>query len=439
MRLSNRLLSNAATTYARLGATFLLAVFFTWYVIGRIGMVGFGTIAFAASAFGISAAVEMAVRRGLMREMAAAIATADPSRIRKSLCAAVVFCGPSALVLVLMSAGLAALAYLGVFRMPSGLPGLAAVLAFMFLCEGVHGSIRLMFAPYTQALLAAQHVALDNLLMVLNRLTYALSAVIVFGWILPDASLSTQLVGFGISRATFQLLDVALGVWLAKRRVPHLKLDRAAFDRDEFRSIVGTVWHTGQFHLFMNLNVQFLAILINLFFGVTFNGLWQIVVQLAGGARLLGQSLLHGVEPLSAHMKEQGRDAAIVDLMMRSIRYQAATLLPAVAGLIIFMHPILNLWVGEQMAPWLAEANISVASAIDMIALMAYIHLFSQIVRGSTFGVERMLYGLGHVRSYSWFAKYAAVLNVALAAGLMWRFQTPIVAPISLLLIYLIF
>ena len=113
MRLSNRLLSNAATTYARLGTTFLLAVFFTWYVIGRIGMVGFGTIAFASSAFGISAAVEMAVRRGLMREMAAAIATADPSRIRKSLCAAVVFCGPSALVLVLMSVGLAALAYLG--------------------------------------------------------------------------------------------------------------------------------------------------------------------------------------------------------------------------------------------------------------------------------------------------------------------------------------
>jgi O-antigen/teichoic acid export membrane protein len=234
---------------------------------------------------------------------------------------------------------------------------------------------------------------------------------------------------------------VALGVWLAKWRVPHLKLDRAAFDRAEFRSIVGTVWHTGQFTLLMNLNAQFVAFVVNLFFGVTYNGLWQIVIQIGGGARLLGQSLLYGVEPLSAHMQEAGRRTAIVDLMMRTIRYQVAALLPAVALLVLFMHPILNLWVATRMAmdPRLAEAEITVARAIDLIAVMAYIHLASQLVRGSTFGVERMLYGLGHVRSYSWFAKYAAVLNVGLAVGLMWYFDTVIVAPVSLLVVYLLF
>ena len=441
MRLSNRLLSNAATTYMRLGTTFVLAVFFIWYVVGRIGMAGFGTIAFASAAFSISAAVEMAVRQGLLRELAAAIATGQAERIRKCLSSAVVFCAPAALVLVVVSLMLAALAYFGVFRTPADLPGLPMVLAFLFLCEGVHGGVRLMCAPYTQSLLAAQHVATDNFLMVVNRVTYALSAVIVFGWILPEASLAAKLVGFGISRATIQLLDVALGVWLAKRRLPHLKFERGAFDRAEFRSIVGTVWHTGQFTLLMNLNAQFVAIVINLFFGVSYNGLWQIVLQIGGGARMLGQGLLYGVEPLSAHMQEAGRRTAIVDLMMRTIRYQAAAILPAVAVLVLFMDPILNLWVAGRMAmdPYLAEAGISVARAVELIAVMAYIHLASQIVRGSTFGVERMLFGLGHVRSYSWFAKYAAVLNVGLAVGLIWYFETVIVAPVSLLITYLIF
>ncbi len=119
MRLSTRLLSNAGTTYIRLGTTFLLGVFFTWYVIGRIGMAGFGTIALVASAFGISGAVELAVRQGLMREMAVAIATADPARIRKCLSSAIAFCAPCALLLVMVSVVLAALAYLGVFRTPA--------------------------------------------------------------------------------------------------------------------------------------------------------------------------------------------------------------------------------------------------------------------------------------------------------------------------------
>ena len=376
-----------------------------------------------------------------MREMAAAIATAEPARIRKALASAVAFCAPCTLVPVVVCVGLAALAYRGVFRTPADLAGLPAALAFLFLCEGVHGSVRLMGAPYTQALLAAQHVALDNFLVALSRVTYVLSAVIVFGWILPESPLATQLVGFGVSRATFQLLDVPLGVALAKWRVPHLKLERAAFDRAEFRSIVGTVWHTGQFTLLMNLNVQFLAIVINLFFGVTYNAIWQIVVQLGGGARMFAQGLLHGVDPLSTHLHQEGRRAAIVDLMMRTIRYQVGALLPVVTGLIVFMHPILKLWIAGRMAkdPHLAEAGITVAQAIDMIAVMAYVHLISQFVRSSMFGVERMLYGLGHVRSYSWFAKYAAALNVGLAAVLMWYFDSPVVAPASLLMIYLIF
>ncbi len=443
MRLSTRLLSNAATTYTRMALTCLLGVFFIWYVIGddKAGVAGFGMIAFATATSGLSAAIDAAIRQSLVRELAAAIATGQIARIRKSLTSAIVLCVPLALLLILISAVIATLAYAGVFNTPADLPGLRLALAILLLVEGIHASIRLACAPYTQALLASQHVGLDNLWMGLARLSNPGSAVLVFGFVLPNASLAAQLMGFAAARGSFELLHIALGVWLAKRRVPGLKFQRRAFSRAEFRAILGTVWHTGQVWLLMGLNVQFLAIVINLFFGVTYNGLWQVVVQLGGGARLLGQSLLYGVEPLSTHMQEAGRRAAIVDLMMRTIRYQVAAIPPAVAVLVLFMHPIVNLWVATRMAmgPHLAQAEISVARAIEMIAVMAYIHLASQIVRGSMFGVERMLYGLGHVRSYSWFAKYAAVLNVGLAAGLMWYFDTVIVAPLSLLLIYLIF
>lgn len=37
MRISNRLLSNAAANYIRIGCTFALGIIFTWYTIGTIG------------------------------------------------------------------------------------------------------------------------------------------------------------------------------------------------------------------------------------------------------------------------------------------------------------------------------------------------------------------------------------------------------------------
>ncbi len=326
MRLSTRLLRNAATTYTRVAATCLLGVFFVWYAIGEAGVAGFGMIAFATTASGLSAAVVMAIRQSLVRELAAALATGEVSRIRRSLTSAVVFCTPAAVVLFLVAALVAALACLGVFNTPSDLPQLRPALAILLLAEGFHASIRLACAPYTQALLASQHVGLDNLWVGLDRLTNPLSAVVIFGLVMPEATLASKLVGFAAARGVFQLLHIGLGVWMAKVRVAGLKLDRSAFDRAEFRSIVGTVWHTGQVWLLMGLNVQVLAVLINLFFGMTYNGIWQVVIVVGGYARMFAQALLQGVDPLSTHMLQQGRRAAIVDLMMRTMRYQIGVL-----------------------------------------------------------------------------------------------------------------
>ena len=441
MRLSNRMLSNAATTYLRFGTSLVLGVFFIWYVVGRIGMVGFGMIALSAAMHSFSGAVDTAIRFGLVREMAAAIATGEARRVRISLSSAFMFCAPAAVLLSVVGALIAGLAYAGLFNTPSDPPGLRQALTVLLLAEGVFGGVRVFFAPYTQALYAAQRIGLDNALFVLRRVTYVLSAVLVLGVILPEAPLDVQLYGFAASRLTIQLADVVVGIWLAKRSVSGLTFARSAVDRAEFRAITGTVWHSGQVTLLMDLNVYFIAVLINLFFGITYNGLWQVVIQLGGYARRFAQGLLRGIEPLSTRLDREGRQAMVVDLMERTIRYQLGAVLPVVTAVGIFMEPILNLWIGGRMAgdPNLAVAGISAADAIRFIAIMTYVYLAASVIRTSMFGVQRILYGVGEVRSYSWFAKYAALINVGLAALLMWLFDTPVAAPAALLVTYLIY
>ncbi len=442
MRVSSRLLSNAAANYIRLGMTFLLGVFFTWYVIGRIGMTGFGMIALAMSMFSIPASVDNAIRFGLLRELSAAIATGEAARVRTSLTSAVAFCALAAALLGLASALIAALAWLGLFSTPADVPNLRLALVVLLLADGVSGSIRMLCAPYTQALFAAQYIRLDNLLEVLRRVLYVLSAVAVFGFVLPEAPLALQLIGFALSRVTVQLPDVALGCWLARRRIPGLRFRRSAFDAAEFRSIRGTVWHSGQVSLLMDLHVFFIAILINFFFGLAYNGIWQIVVQLGGYLRRFSLGLLHGVEPLSTHLQQQGRDAALIGLMKRTIRYQLGSTLPLAVCLVIFMHPILNLWIGGRLENWgqqLAQAGLDIRGAVNLIAILAYVLLAAQVVRASMYGVQRMLYGVGLVRSYSWFAKYGALISIGLAALLMWLTGSPVAGPVALLITNLIF
>ncbi|MCK4872297.1 MAG: hypothetical protein KAS72_06200 [Phycisphaerales bacterium] len=455
MRLSTRLILNAFANYARLGTTFLLGIFFTWYVVGKIGMIGLGTIGLVVATFGLSAAVESAIRQSLIRELAAAIATGETDRIRKSLTAAMLFCAPAAALVLFIALCFAGLAYVGFFN-TEGAEHLDWALACLLVAEGIHVCFRLVASPYSQSIFASQHLGVDNFLRVIDRFMWVLSAVLVFGFWLPDEPLYVQLIGFAASRASIQMLDIFLGVILAKLLVRGLHVDFRNIDWSEFRSMMSTVWHTSQVTFLMNLNEQIIAIIINLFFGLTFNGVWQIVVQVGGQARQLTEGLVRGIEPLATNMMHQGKKQALVDLMIRTIRYQLTVSLPMVATYLIFLTPILNLWVSGRLTQavdsQVAEGNTSmldafgvatvadaVTAAVYLTAVMSAIQLTAMAMRVSVRGVERILYGTGEVQSYAWFAKYASIIVIGLACLLFAFSDTPILAPIPTFIAYILF
>lgn len=435
MRLSNRLLGNAATTYLRLMTTFALGLFTTWYILGKAGVIGFGLIALSTSANGVSRSLERALRFGLVRELAAAIATGDATAIRRAVTSAFTLCLRSSVPLIAFVAVLVTAAQTGFFNTPASVPGIDLALVVLILGEGTHAVLRLLGAPFLQSLFAAQRIDLDNLLMVVARATHALSAVLVFGVLLPHAALADQLMAFALTRATVQLADVALGIWLAKWILPGLRLERAAYDEGEYLAIRSTVWHSAHVALLFNNIPSFLAIVINLFFGLAFNSIWQIVVQFSGFARMASEGLLRGIDALSTHLQQDGKEATVLDLSVRSIRYQLAVVFPAALFLGLFARPILGLWVGHRLAmdPRLAAGGLTVAGALVLAATMAQILLVAQVLRAGFFGVERALYGLGAVSSYAWFAKWGTLMSLTLAVGCTAISPEPILSPIALL------
>lgn len=435
MRISTRLLSNAATNYLRMGATFALGLFTTWYVVGAAGVVGFGLISLAVSSSGPSRALERTLRLGLVRELSAALATGDPATIRRSIAAAFRLCSQMVLPLACMVIALATAAWAGFFNVPGGRGPLTFALAILIVAEGVHAAVRLFAAPLLQSLFASQRVATDNLLMVLGRLTYALSALLIFGWLQPGAPLPDQLIGFALTRVTLQLADVAVGVLLARRFAAAVRLDRSMFDEAEYRKMRDTAWNFSQVTVLLNIMPRFMAILINLFFGIAYNALWEITVQFAGYAWVAAEGLLRGIAPLTAYLREGGKGRIAVGLMTRSIRYNLVVALPAALLLGLHARPLLGLWVGPRLA---ADANLeavgmTVDEALALAATMSAVMLAAHTVRASFFGIENILYGLGEIRSYAWFSKWAALGAVISAAGAMALLDEPVAAPLAIL------
>ncbi|MCZ6835471.1 MAG: hypothetical protein O7G85_06835 [Planctomycetota bacterium] len=437
MRLSTQLIVNATTTYARLGATFVIGIFYVWFIIGEIGIAAYGMIALSTGTFGLSFALERTISSSLSREMAVAISSDNPENVTRTLTSSMAFCALAGLATLLISMGVAALAYVGIFNVVEGHPGIEKALAFLFFMEGAHSAIRVFMAPFQQALYASKRVGLDNMLRIVQRMSVVGAAVIAIGVVWPTANLNEKLIGFGLFRACGMLVDILLATFLARRLIPGLKIRFNAFDIQEFRNVASTCWHTGQMTMLMDFSTQFMALLINMFFGVAYNGIWQVVVQIGGHAMLISEGVMRGIDPIATHLLQAGRKSMILDLMTRSIRYQLAIALPWTITFIIFMTPILNLWIGGRLEKdtGLIEAGLSVEKAIRVTALMASVYLLAVLSRVTTRGVERILYGIGEVRAYAWFAKYTIMLSIGGGAALFWLTDNPLLAPLPIVFV----
>jgi len=434
-RLSTRLVINALSTYARLGGTFLLGIFLTWYLVGQVGLEVFGLISIAIGTFGLSSAVEAAIEGCLNREFAASIATGDERRVRRTFNSSLPLAAGGACVILLVSGALATIASFGLFRTPVGVPGMRSALALLFISEGAYLAIRLLAAPYRQALFGDRRVGTDNLLRLLSRVMWSVSAVLTFGVLTPHQPVHVQLYWFALIHAIFLLTDVIIAVVLARRTIKGLEFKRGVFDREECGRIARSSLQVAQHLILMDFSPQFIAVLINLFYGVAYNGIWQIAVQVFGHARLLAEGILQGLDPIATHLKENRQDELIRTLMVRSIRYQLAIALPWVVTYLVFMQPILHLWVGGRLSKDenLAKAGIAVSEAIDLIGVIAAGCLVAMLCRVTTRGVERVLYGLGHIDSYAWFARWSLLIVVGLTTVVFFFSETPWLAGLGIL------
>ena len=238
--------------------------------------------------------------------------------------------------------------------------------------------------------------------MVLERVGRPLVLLIVFGCLDAGGEISLVLTWIGLGTLVWSVLYVAATALVSRRLVPEVKFSKSDFNRSLIVQTVKNAAWALQFSLVSGFLAQLLGVLVNLTLGLTFNGIWAIVIQLAGWCMLLSEGLFRGIDPLMIHLQaERGVEGVRSRIpLLTSIQGYVAV---AITAVMVCVSPwFLNVWLGERLHSVGQSSDLLTdgRSVLFLIANVLVLQLAGILVRSTCTPLERTLFGLGYVRHY---------------------------------------
>lgn len=426
-----RLVILASASWVRLALTFLTGFILTPILLHAMGVDLFGLFMMIALTVTASDPVMAVINKACNRELTAAHSSGDPSRMRRVFTNAVFLAVAASFVTAILPVTLAILAP----RIFTYNPANDVRVRTAILTEGAAVLVIVLSAPWSNLFWATQRVVAENATRVIARLL-DLAAVLV-AIVLPFDTF----LAFAVLRASFQIaLYIARAVWIA-RRTPSARFSPALRDAGMIRSMAGTGgWAFGEFvGRFGFFDAD--HILFNVFRGPVYNAINSIVNQLRGYTRLVGVSMLFGIEAIAADLHERGR----IDTLRRVLVSSTAQCFAVVGFCCVvsaaFFGPLLDCWLGAILRK---DADLAAVMTYEQARAFAWTFLLiglpGLMFGESHSGAANLLYGMGRIRSYAPVVMSVAAVRIVVVVALLASGATPLVlaiaTTISLLLVY---
>lgn len=400
--MAHRLLLNACSTYGRLLVTFILGLFTTWYITLNLGFQGLGLVGLAAGSFGLSIALERGSDAAIGRELAEAIAKRDRAEISRVSAATFAVCVLLGLLVVGITLVLIPVILSGTLNLEMQGDNVQRAFSMLLLCEGLAGALKIMGTLWRKACFASRNILIDNVLMILDRVGRPVVLLIVFNTLDGGGQISAVLIWIGLGTLVWGALYVAATALVSRRLVPEVRFSKSDFNRSLIiQTVKNAVWAL-QFSLVSGFLAQLLGIVVNLTLGLTFNGIWSIVIQLAGWCMLLSEGLFRGIDPLMIHLKEERGIEGVRSRLPLLTSIQGYVAVAITGGMVCISPWFLNVWLGARLQAVSESSEFAnkEGGMIVFISNMLILQLGGILVRTACSPLERTLFGLGHVRHY---------------------------------------
>ena len=420
-RTSSKLLLIASSSWLRITVTFLVTLLLTPMLIGELGLVLYGVFMFVALTMMMNSPLRAAVGKTLTRELTGAISSDDARRTREvftnGLCIAAMTAG-----IVLLVGLILTLVAPMIFNFPADQMGKVRL---ALLCETVLAFEVFLLAPFKNLYLATHRHIQENANRTIERSLDLLSAVVAFR--LPGVDPFT---GFVAARVVLRSAFNIRKAFVISKAVPDARFTRSMIDRGVMKRLAATGgWALGNSlsRLGYYLSDQ---ILLNLFFGPLYNGIYGVINQLRAFTRMFGGTVTF----VSADLHERGRAEMSRMLLLATMKFTLAVTLFFGAVIGVFAGPLMEAWLGARLqgsAAQLASVGLTVQGAIAFAWVFIGILIPGVVLAEMNVAAGNVLYGMGHEKRYAPALFAGAVLKLTLALAMLAVWRNPLALAIS--------
>ncbi|MDG2201642.1 MAG: MATE family efflux transporter [Phycisphaerales bacterium] len=420
---ARRGLIRVTTNYGRLMATLVIGVILTRVQLEWVGIDGFALIAAIIASSGLAAMFQDIMRFSMVRELGTVWHDMNASghdeeserHFRRVYASSFVLCGLIALLSAIVFALFLWLVSDSIWPFDTLAAEYRTAAKWMLVAEGVKTCLLILLAPAFNMYVVMERFPENNLWLTLNRLTYLISALVLFA-VLGSDQIELSLILYGVSVAVLLMLILLVAVGRIMLGDPRLRPNLRLADRGAFREIIGTFGWNSTVITAMNLHERVGALIMLGFFGLWGSGIFSLAMRLVSYVRMLTLGVTFGLDAVSARLSSSENITAFRSVVRLSTRLNAYISIPAAITVFLLAEPLLELWVGQaanEPDPMTGRGFISATAVLTRIMIIG------MLSRAISDVWMRMLYGAGHIKRYAPMILAGGIANPIIACLLI--------------------
>lgn len=391
--LTGKLLAAAGSSWARILVFFGVSFILTPILLAELGVDLFGVFMLVSVSMALAGPLRGAIRKTLTRELTAAVSSRDPERVRRVFSNGVVLGAFGGAAVLVITAGLALIAPRVLRVEPEHQPLLSLAIAL----EGLLIVELLGLMAWHNLYFATHRIVEENAHRAINR-SLDLAAILTASLVL-HTHIFVAFVGL---RFVLHTTHHLIKAWRAARLVPSARFSRAMINLAEIRSMAQTGgWSTANQIARLGF-YQADQILLNVFFGPVYNGIYAIVNQLRSWARMFGGNVAFGIEAVAADLHEKGDREGTKRVLLSVMKITASITAFFAITAAVCAPAVVRLWLGKRLTGDTALLEIMTGEqALALIGSFVLIIAPSTIIAETHNSAANILYGMGLIRTYS--------------------------------------
>ncbi len=356
--LRKRMITNTIANYVKLILGFVIAIFLTRLLFMGLTREEYGMWALLWTIFGYSVLLDFGFGTAVQKATSETLISKDWKRFNRLI--STVFFNYVFLAMIIMVFTLIMSQFIDrIFSFSDQ----QQILYYrsVFLIFGIGTSLGFPFGVTLEILLGLNEIKLRNMIQIGSRLVN----FIALYWIVSSGMSIREMA---IATISINMVANAVQTWFCFKRIPSMKVSLKFYDRGMVKEVMSFSIFA-YIIIFTNLIIfRTDQLVISIFSSVAMVAIYQIASRLADTFKQFSTQFLDNLKPVAATLFASNEEGKLGQILMESNRLQGFIATMMIIPLIIYIKPILNIWL-ELTDP------AGITSAIILLVSM-YIYVF---------------------------------------------------------------